>query len=171
MCPFSLNDIEPPVQINRFGVIPKGHTPGKWRLILDLCFPEGESVNDGISPDDCSLRYLKIEEVAQALLKAGPITEMAKIDIQSAYRIVPVHPADRHLLGMSWQDKVYVDAVLPFGLRSAPVIFNTLADALLWILRKHGIRVIFHYLDDFFTLGAPGTDECARNMRIMVALM
>ena len=168
--PFSPNDIEPPVQVSRFGVIPKGHTPGKWRLILDLSSPEGESVNDGIAPDDCSLRYLKIKEVATAVLKSGPRTEMAKIDIQNAYRIVPVHPADRYLLGMSWEGGIYVDAVLPFGLRSAPIIFNALADALLWILREHGIRVLFHYLDDFFTLGAPHTDECGKNMRIMTAL-
>ena len=168
--PFAVDDLEPPVQISRFGVIPKGHTQGKWRLILDLSHPEGASVNDGISPDHCSIKYLKIEEVAQALLRSGPRTAMAKIDIQSAYRIVPVAPADRHLLGMCWQGQVYVDAVLPFGLRSAPIIFNALADALLWILRKHGIRVIFHYLDDFITLGAPGIEECTRNMRIMRVL-
>lgn len=168
--PFTPSDLEPSVQISRFGVIPKGHTPGKWRLILDLSYPEGASVNDGIHSENCSIKYLKIEEVAQALLNSGPGTAMAKIDIQSAYRIVPVAPADRHLLGMAWQGRVYVDAVLPFGLRSAPIVFNAIADALLWVLRQHGIRVIFQYLDDFFTLGAPGTEECAKNMRIMKAL-
>ena len=70
--PFAVDDLEPPVQISRFGVIPKGHTQGKWRLILDLSHPEGASVNDGISPDHCSIKYLKIEEVAQALLGSGP---------------------------------------------------------------------------------------------------
>ena len=39
------------------------------------------------------------------------------------------HPDDRHLLGMRWNDRVFVDAVLPFGLRSAPKIFNAIADA------------------------------------------
>ena len=33
-------------------------------------------------------------------------------------------------LRMKWQGQVYVDAALPFGLRSAPKIFNALADAL-----------------------------------------
>ena len=32
---------------------------------------------------------------------------MDKIDIKSAYRIVPVHPQDRCLLGMKWDGKVY----------------------------------------------------------------
>ena len=43
-------------QISPFGVIPKPHQPGKWRLILDLSSPEGASVNDGICKGLCSLR-------------------------------------------------------------------------------------------------------------------
>ena len=46
--PFQVDDIEPRVYISQFGVIPKGHNPGKWRLMLDLSFLEGSSVNDGI---------------------------------------------------------------------------------------------------------------------------
>ena len=34
----------PDIHVNRFGVIPKG-TSGKWRLIVDMSFPEGASVN------------------------------------------------------------------------------------------------------------------------------
>ena len=33
------------VQISPFGVIPKSHQLGKWRLILDLSSPKGGSVN------------------------------------------------------------------------------------------------------------------------------
>ena len=50
------------IQVNRFGVIPKPHQPGKWRLILDLSDPEGNSVNDGIEPDLCSLTYASIDD-------------------------------------------------------------------------------------------------------------
>ena len=31
-----------PCYINRFGVIPKGHNTGKWRLITDLSYPLGQ---------------------------------------------------------------------------------------------------------------------------------
>ena len=48
-------------------------------LITDLSFPPHQSVNDGIDPDLCSLAY----------------TTVAKIDIESAYRLIPVHPDDR----------------------------------------------------------------------------
>ena len=46
------------------------------------------------------------------------------MDIESAYRLIPVHPHDRVLQAVSWNGEIYVDPMLPFGLRSAPKIFN-----------------------------------------------
>ena len=43
------------LQISSFGVIPKGYTPLKWRLIVDLSSPQGSSVNDGIPKEACSV--------------------------------------------------------------------------------------------------------------------
>ena len=65
-------------------------------------------------------------------MTVGRGSMLAKIDITQAYRNVPVHPKDGLLLGMYWNETVYVDAALPFGLRSAPLIFSALADAVLW---------------------------------------
>ena len=55
---------------------------------------------------------------------------LAKVDIEAAYRLTPVHPQDRPLQAMRWDGDIYVDPMLPFELRSAPKIFNALADAL-----------------------------------------
>ena len=55
---------------------------------------------------------------------------LAKIDIENAFRNIPVHPDDRHILGMQWQNILYIDSVLPFGLCSTPKIC---ADAHKWI--------------------------------------
>ena len=63
--------------------------------------------------------------------------------------MVPVHPHDRWLLGMKWEGRLYMDTVLPFGLRSAPKIFSAVADAAQWILVKAGVNYMLHYLDDF----------------------
>ncbi len=98
----------PGVQINRFGVIPKSHQPGKWRLIVDLSHPEGSSINDGIDRDLCSLHYTTVEEASRRVVNLGPGAEMAKFDLESAYRI-PVHPDDRRLLGMEWEGCWYID--------------------------------------------------------------
>ena len=44
----------PSCQISRFGVIPKNLQLRKWQLIVDLFYPKGRSVNDGIPKDLCS---------------------------------------------------------------------------------------------------------------------
>ena len=53
--PFSKVEAQtlPALHINRFVVISKGHCTGKWRLITNLSYPPGESVDDGIAPELC----------------------------------------------------------------------------------------------------------------------
>ena len=87
------------VHISRFGVILKPHQPGKWRFITDLSSPEGVSVNDGIDPRLCSVNYISVDDAASAILHLGRGAMLAKFDLESAYRLVPVHPQDRLLLG------------------------------------------------------------------------
>ena len=159
----------PAVHINRFGVIPKKHQQGKWHLITDLSFPEGKSVNDLIDPKLCSLKYITVEQVAKEAIALENGSLIAKIDIKAAYRLIPgpVAPKDCLCLGMTWEEKVYIDAMLPFGLRSAPKIFNAVADALEWYVIKEGVSIIYHYLDDFAVLGHPSTEECDMNLQIL----
>ena len=86
------------------------------------------------------------------------------MDIKSAYRIVFVNPVDRMLLGMHWQGKTFIDTRLPFGLMSALIIFTALADALEWIMKQQGVKFLYHYLDDYITLGKPNSTECQANL-------
>ena len=161
--------IDPPfsgrrAHLSPFGVIPKPRQPGKWRLILDLSSPHGHSVNDGIDPHLCSLSYSRVNDAATRILALGQGTLLAKMDIQSTYRLIPVHPDDRHLLGMRWCGSVTLDAALPFGLRSAPKIFSAVADALLWVMFRNGVSSAIHYLDNFLFCGAAGSGKCAQNL-------
>ena len=88
---------------------------------------------------------------------------MAKFDVEAAYRNIAVHPADRYLLGMKWRGQYYVDLVLPFGLRSAPYIFNTIAEAAEWILvDSFKVPDLLYYLDDFITAGPPDSHNVHR---------
>ena len=157
----------PGVQISRFGVIPKSNQAGSWRLILDLSFPNYHSVNDGIDPTLCSLQYATIDQAVAKIIELGPNTHLAKVDIEKAYRIIPIHPQDRALLGMSWKQGIYVDSNLPFGLRSAPKIFSAVADALEWILGKKGVSELLHYLDDYLTMGP--LDQCKANLELILS--
>jgi hypothetical protein len=101
--PFASNMLSS-VHISRFGVIPKSGQQNKWRLIIDLC----------------SMKYMTVDDAIRKILAYGPGSLLAKIDIKSAFRLLPVHPLDRHLLAMEWRGQVYVDMCLPFGLKSAP---------------------------------------------------
>ena len=148
------------IHTSRFGVIPKGQT-GKWRLIVDMSSPEGHSINDGIPESLCSLSYVGVKDASLRLRRSGKGALMAKVDVRSAYRNVPVHPDDRWLMGMMWEGALYVDTALPFGLRSAPKIFTAIADAAQWIIQQEGVNFIIHYLDDFLVIGAPESNECA----------
>ena len=156
------------IHLSRFGVIPKRHQPGKWRLILDLSHPTGYSVNDGIAKELSTLQYASVDDAARIISDLGPGTMLAKIDIAHAYRNIPVHPADRHLLGMEWEGKIYLDTALPFGLRSAPKLFSAVSDTLEWILTQHGVSSCLHYLDDFLTMGPPASDVCSTNLKTLL---
>ena len=90
--------------------------------------------------------------MATAAAHLGRGALLAKVDIESAYRLIPVHPDDRWLLRTKWENRFYID----------PKIFNAVADALEWSLKEVGVPYVYHYLDDFTVLGAPGTDECSR---------
>ena len=69
---------------------------------------------------------------------------------------------------MHWRDQYYVDTCLPFGLRSAPSIFNEFASALHWILEQNYGATLLHYLDDFLLLGPPGLPTCQDSMSTML---
>ena len=166
--PFPENMVIPGCHINRFGVIPKGHDTGKWRLITDLSFPPDRSVNDGIDAELCSLTYTTVDEVAEMVVQLGTGTLLAKVDIESAYRLIPVHPQDRPLQAVRWENQVFIDPMLPFGLRSAPKIFNAVADALHWCLHNQGIPLIRHYLDDFIILGPPNSLQCQKSLTTLL---
>ena len=96
--------LHPLVRTIPIGLIPKPHQPGKWRMIVDLSFPYNDGVNADISEE---LSSIASEWMTQLHAFVG--TQMVKLDLQSAYRIIPIHPQDQHLLEIKWEDKVYVD--------------------------------------------------------------
>ena len=143
----------PYAHISSLGAVPKKHSSNKWCLILDLSHPRNHSVNDGIRRDLCSLSYTSVDNIVQKILMMGRGTLLAKIDIEHAFRNVPVHADDRHLLGLAWDGGVYIDTVLPFGLRSAPKILILT----LWLMVFSGlpVSVVCLTLTTFLMISSP----------------
>ena len=159
-------------QIYPLGLVPKKNS-SKWRTIFHLSYPKTSDtgINANISSEDYSLQYVRIDDAIRILLKLGPNCFMAKTDVQSAFRNIPVHPDDWELLGMKWRGLYFFDRVLPFGLRSAPYIFNMLSDALEWILiNKLGVSNVLHILDDFFIADGVPRSACLTSLCKLLCL-
>ncbi|KAL9974356.1 hypothetical protein ACROYT_G011380 [Oculina patagonica] len=102
------------LQCHPVGVVPKKHS-SEWRTIYHLSYPEGDSINDHIQKDLFSLQYVRVDDAIRLLQTLGQGSFMAKTDLKSAFRLIPIHPDDWNLLGIYWQSKFYVDLYLPLG--------------------------------------------------------
>jgi hypothetical protein len=153
---------------NPLGVVFKrGST--KPRIIHHLSWPRnGPNVNAGL--DDFDVKLDAFDQAVQSLRACGPDTFMAKIDIEAAYRCIPVRPPDWPLQGLQWKGHTYFDIVMQFGLSSATAIFEWYSSAAEFIAkRSFAIRYLHHYVDDFLIL-ARSEAECKRYMEQIVAL-
>ena len=161
--PFSSRPIRN-LKCSGLGAVPK--KGWKWHMILHLSAPLGKSINDHISKEDFSLHYASIDDATHMLLALGKGALMAKVDLKSAFRMVPVRHQDWELLGMKWKEAYYVDTCLSFGLRSAPYLFNQFAEVLQWLLQhNYGLQWLIHYLDDYLIVGAPDSHSCGEHLQ------
>ena len=161
---------EPPfktLHISPLHVIPK---PGstKKRMIFNLSFPNGFSVNDNIAENCKRVQYCSISDVAQYLLQhfASEPAWMAKVDLEDAYRIVPISQLDWKYLGICVSGKYYVDRMLPMGAASSCKIFQRVSDSLKEMFYKRIGKgaMVFNYLDDFLFI-AESHENCEKALR------
>ena len=160
--PFSSPPFES-FQLNPIGMVPK-KDPNKFRMIVDLSFPPGKSINDGIDDSHAQVHYPSVNDAIKALLSCGPKAYMAKTDIEQAFRLIPLAASQYHMLCVKWDGVYYFDKTLPMGCRSSCKIFQSLSEALKFIAAKHGIAYLINYLDDFLIV-APSYTLCLEALR------
>ena len=167
---------QPPFDYYRVG--PIGVAESKYtkkkRLIVDLSSPHGDSehfsVNDLIDKDQCSLKYIKIDDAIKCIKTLGKNTWLCKTDISNAFKLLEISRHQWHLFMIKWKGKYYVCTRLVFGSRSSTVIFDTLSKAICWIAKNnYGLNNIFHLLDDFLCL-APASDDGNRTMALLTLI-
>lgn len=137
---------------NPLGVVfRKGKT--KPRIIHHLSWPRsgvGSSVNASTLTFDVKLDAF--DRAVTTVRTLGKGCYMCKIDVESAYRCIPVRPADWPLQGMQWQGSYYFDSVMQFGLASATAIFEWYSSAAQYIAQHScAIPHLVHYVDDFMS--------------------
>lgn len=125
----------PPIsnlRINPVGLVPK--SSGGWRLITNLSFPSGASVNDFIKPAFSSVKYAKFDSAIDKVRTLGKGAFMAKADIASAFDLCPVQPSDFDLLGIKTDMGYWIQKSLPMGVSSACFIFEKVSTFLHWLV-------------------------------------
>ena len=97
------------------------------RVIVDLSFPHGYSVNAGVQSDTYLntpflLTLPTIDNITNKVKQLGKGCHLYKIDLSRAFRHVKLDPKDYNLLGLSLNG-LYIDSCLPFGFRHGSALF------------------------------------------------
>jgi len=123
------------------------------RVILDLSWPQGASVNSGIPRDiyldqPYKLRLPTADNLADLIKAKGPGCWLYSVDLARAYRQLRSDPLDWPLLGLHWQGSTYIDIAIPFGIRWGAMACHRTTSALTWVLAQRGFQAL-NYIDDF----------------------
>ena len=153
------------LQCSPIGLVPKKQ-PGEFRVIHHLSFPAGASINDFIDDKLCRVRYASFDDAVHMIDELSRVGDvfMAKLDIKSAFRLLPISPLDFDLLGFKFQGDYWVDRCLPMGCAISCRLFEMFSSFLEFHVKKvTGSDQITHYLDDF-CLASSSRADCDRAM-------
>lgn len=87
----------------------------------------------------CTVQYTNFDEVVKLVVSVGKGALMAKADIESAFRLLPVHPSDFELLGMNVNNQFYVDKAIPMGASCSPALFEKFSIFIEWVVKKRSM--------------------------------
>lgn len=161
--------VSPPfatLRVSPIGLVPKKEA-NDFRLIHHLSYPAGLSVNDYIDRKNCSVQYTSFDVAVHMVQDLGRHCLLFKLDVRSAFRLLPVAVSDFDQLGFKFDGKYYFDKCCPFGFSGSCKIWETFAKFLEFMVRqKANSQNLIHYLDDFLGGGKGGSDECFKLMDI-----
>ena len=145
--------LEPPLDNMHFSPFLTREKPGAEhrRVIVDLSFPHGSSVNTGVDPESYLgtpfiLTLPTIDTITQKVKENGKGSLLYKTDLSRAFRHVKLDPKDYNLLGLHLQG-YYFDSCLPFGFKHGSAIFQRISDAIRYIMAQSNFQVT-NYIED-----------------------
>lgn len=110
------------LQISPIGLVPK--SDGNWRLITNLSHPHGGGINAFIDDEFSKVIYTSFDTILEKIYDLGKGALLGKVDIKSAFRLMPINPKDFDLLGICFEGQYFVDKCLPQGCRSSCCLFD-----------------------------------------------
>ena len=152
MGPYNKIPFESTVGISPLSSRPKKGSSDR-RVILDLSFPPGAAINEGMIKDNylgfpAVIKFPKTDELALRIFNLGRGCWMFKVDLSRYFRQLPLDPGDYPLIGYVIDGQLYFDKVLPMGMRTAPYIAQRVSNALAHIHKQLGFFLL-NYVDDF----------------------
>lgn len=150
--PFAADPFTPWVRYSPIMTRPKRESDNR-RIIVDLSYPQGYAVNDGIDTHnhlgkDITYSLPTIADLVTRLQSQGQAAFLWKADLTRAYRQLRADPLDAPLLGIKVGDDIYLDRCPPFGCKSSAAICQRVANAVLYILAQKSCYALA-YLDDY----------------------
>ena len=98
--------------------------------------------------------YASFDTAVDLALSVDSVAWLAKSDIKSAFRLLPVSPDDYELLGFTFQDQFYYDRCLPMGCSVSCRLFETFSTFLEFCVKQVSRpHTVTHYSDDFLLIG------------------
>ena len=137
----------------------------KRRIILNLSYPKGNSVNDMVDRDHFDgqmfrLKFPTIDDITQECLSIGSEARLAKIDVARAFRNLRIDPSDALKFGIKWQGQYFLDKGVAFGWVHGSSAFQLVSDAVTYIVAKRHHKVLA-YIDDYIIISHKDTAQCA----------
>ena len=129
------------------------------RVIVDLSWPHGKSINDRVCNDKYmgsvfKLKFPTVDDITERVQKLGGNCLLYKIDLQRAFRHLKLDPKDINYTGLMYLENYYVDTAVPFGYRHGSVCMQRVTDSIRIIMHKKGF-FITNYIDDLIGCDEP----------------
>ena len=141
-----------------------------FRIIHDLSYPEGNSINGHIPKEFTTVRYETLDHVISLLSQFGRGALIGNADIEDAFLINPIHPSYYLLFDLTCETRFFNDRCLPMWCAESCQIFERLNCAMQWVLQNRGAMAVSHTLDYFIFIGLPNSVSCLHDLNQFITL-
>ena len=111
----------------------------------------------------CFVKYMYFMPNSSA--KLGVNSKLAKTDIKSAFRLLPIYPGGFDLLDVQFKGQYYINICLPMCCSISCSRFETNATFLHWMVAQQNTHTnkmtLDHYLDDLIFAGPSHSHNCS----------
>ena len=155
------------VIVSPIGLVPK--STGGFRVIHHLSYPRGEGINAFISDEFSRVSYARFDDALRILASYGPHSKMAKVDVKSAYRLLPMRTEDFKYLGFHIEGKLFIEKMAPMGARGSARQWEAFGHIWEWLIKqqKHFKGATIRYLDDLMVITPPEDNNSHRALEIV----